>query len=141
MRSFAGPVALLVALLGCASDPSAGTDTRHLLAEGALGPYSGSVQSGGFCFASGKIGERGGTFEREVNTCIDAVVAELARSGLDLSDVVESTVYLTDIGRYDELNRIYAERFPSPYPARACVQVAALPGRARVEIKVTARMR
>ena len=45
--------------------------TRHHPAQGALGPYSGSVEAGGFVFASGKIGERGGTFEEEAN-CIYA---------------------------------------------------------------------
>ncbi len=107
---------------------------------GRLGPYSGSVLAGDFCFASGKIGsDRSGTFEREVETCIDAVEAELARSDLDLGDVVEATVYLTDLGQYGKFNAIYSNRFPAPYPARACVQVAALPGNARVEIMVRAR--
>ena len=114
------------------------TATHHRDAEGALGPYSGSVEAGGFVFCSGKIGERGGTFEMEFETALDAVEAELERSGLDLSDAVNVTVYLTDMKLYKELNRIYARRLPEPYPARTTVGVAALPGSARVEIHVMA---
>lgn len=114
---------------------------EHLDAEGALGPYSGAVVAGDLVFVSGKIGERGGSFEREAETAIAAASAELARLGLDLSDVVESRVYLTDIDRYAEFNEIYARLFPAPYPARACVAVAALPGGARVEVQVVAHTR
>ncbi len=114
---------------------------RYLEAEGAIGPYSGSALAGGFCFAAGKIGERGGSFEKEVETAIDAVAAELARSELDLGDVVSTTVYLTDMGRYQEFNAIYARRFSKPYPARTCVAVRELPAGAAVEIQVVAARR
>lgn len=118
---------------------SACAGTQHRTDEGALGPYSASVAAGGFVFVSGKIGERGGTFEHEVETAIDSVEAELDDNGLGLGDVVEARVFLTDIERYAEFNAIYARRFPAPYPARACVAVAALPGGARVEVQVVAR--
>lgn len=108
-------------------------------APGALGPYSGSVRAGGFVFVSGKIGERGEGFEREVVTALDAVEAELERAGLGLRDVVAATVYLTDLDRYAELNALYGARFAEPYPARVCVEVSRLPGDAQVEIQVTAR--
>ena len=49
------------------------------------------------------------------------------------------TVFLTDLGLYKELNRIYARRFPEPYPARTTVAVSRLPGNARVEISVIAQ--
>jgi 2-iminobutanoate/2-iminopropanoate deaminase len=113
--------------------------TRHLEAEGALGPYSGSVVSGDFVFASGKIGTRGGSFAQELETALDAVEAELARSGVGLGHAVDVTVYLTDMALYPELNDIYARRFPAPYPARTTVGVQSLPGGARVEIDVVAR--
>ncbi len=121
--------------LGCISRAS----VRHLPAEGALGPYSAAVVSGHFCFVSGKIGERGQGFAHEVETAIDAIEAELAREELTLADVVVATVYLTDMERYAELNAIYSERFSAPYPARACIAVAGLPGAAQVEIMATAR--
>ncbi|MFT4537911.1 MAG: 2-iminobutanoate/2-iminopropanoate deaminase [Planctomycetota bacterium] len=110
----------------------------HFEAVGAIGPYSGSVALNGICFAAGKIGVRGEGFEREVETAIDAVEAELARSGMDLSDVISATVYLTDMQRYAEFNEIYARRLPAPYPARTCVAVRELPAGAAVEIQVVA---
>ncbi len=130
---------LLTLLPACQSD-SAPPPPRpvHMAAEGAFGPYSGSVLWGGFCFASGKLGERGGSFAREADTAITAVQTELERSGLGLADVVMCTVYLTDIDRYAEFNEIYAHRFNEPYPARVCLAVKELPGNARVEIQATA---
>ena len=121
---------------GCAAP---GGRTEHHAAEGAIGPYSGAVSAGGFVFVSGKIGERGAGFRREAETAIERVREELARLGLDLSHVVEARVYLTDMERYAELNEIYARLFPAPYPARACVAVAALPAGAQVEVQVVAR--
>ncbi len=112
---------------------------EHRADPNALGPYSAAVLSGDVAFLSGKIGERGGTFEHEVETTIDAVEAELRALGLGLGDVLSATVYLTDMNDYKRFNAIYASRVPAPYPARACVAVAALPGGARVEIQVVAR--
>ena len=136
-----GTLSLLLAL-SCACRAMEGhSETVHKPAEGAIGPYSGSVLAGDFCFAAGKIGRRGDSFQTEVHTAIDAVEVELARSGLRLKDVVSATVYLTDMARYPQLNEIYSERFPAPYPARACIAVRELPAGARVEIQVIARRR
>lgn len=142
MRTIVFLPILLASLLcpGCQS-PHVGSaaPSVHLAAEGALGPYSGSVLAGEYCFASGKIGKRGESFRVEVESTIEAVALELARSGLELGDVVSATVYLTDMALYSELNEIYAENFPAPYPARACIAVRELPAGARVEIQVIAR--
>ena len=113
---------LLVSLLAACAAP-----TQHFAAEGALGPYSGSVVSGGFVFCSGKIGTRGGSFEMEFETALDAVEDELERHELDLGDVVATTLYLTDMALYKEANRIYARRFPSPdhvYASKKAPQAA-----------------
>ncbi|MHC4992391.1 MAG: Rid family hydrolase [Planctomycetota bacterium] len=125
-----------VVLAGCQAP---GSDTEFLPATAAIGPYSGSVRSGDLCFVSGKIGQRGGRFEQEATTAIDAVEAELARSGLDLGDLVKVTVYLTDMNLYGPFNEIYADRLEPPYPARVCVAVRELPAGARVEIAGIAR--
>ena len=112
--------------------------TDHVPAVGALGPYSAAVASGDLVFLSGKIGKRGGAFAEEVGTAIDAVEKELQGLGLGLRDVLSVNVFVTDMDLYAELNAVYAERFPKPYPARTTVGVAALPGGARVEIQAVA---
>ena len=111
----------------------------YMHADEPLGPYSGSVLSGNFCFVSGKIGDASGSFEAEVSGALDALEQELSRAGLTLYQLVQVTVYLTNIDYYEEFNEVYAARIPEPHPARAVVQVDALPGDARVEIQATAR--
>ncbi len=115
------------------------TLTVYQQAQRPLGPYSGAVLSGDFCFVAGKIGERGGSFEHEASTAIDAIEGELARAGLSLAHVVQVTVYVTDISNYHDFNKVYASRFDEPYPARAVVGVDDLPGQARVQIQALAR--
>ena len=113
--------------------------TRHQLAEGALGPYSDAVIAGDLVFVSGKVGPAGVSFAEQAQGAIDRVEASLATAGLTLADVVSVTVYLTDMDRYAEFNEIYAARLPAPYPARACVAVAELPGERLVEVQAVAR--
>ncbi len=136
-------LALALTLSSCAVHLDAGArrspGLRHHRAEGALGPYSTAVESGPFLFLAGKIGERGGSYAREVETAIDAVEAELERHDSSLSEVVCVTLHLTDMERYGETNELYAAIFPAPYPARTCVEVTRLPGDARIEITVIAR--
>jgi len=128
----------LASLLGACSAKES-QPTLYRPAVGALGPYSGSVTSGGLVFVSGKIGTPGGSFTQEVQTALDAVERELARSGAALSDVISVTVYLTNLDLYGEFNDVYAQRFDRPYPARACAEVSRLPGGARVELQVIAQ--
>lgn len=136
------PISFLLLLLllsnGC---QMGGGRLLHRDAPGALGPYSGSVAYDDLIFVSGRIGQRGGSFENEVMTAIDSIEEELARAGSTLADVVQSTVFLTDLDRYGEFNTLYGQRFGPPYPARACIQVSRLPGDARVEIQVIAARR
>ena len=134
-----------VMLAACAGhDHAAAHNERaveHLPAQGAMGPYSAAVTAGDLVFLSGKIGERGGSFEREVETTIDALEAELRRLDLGLGDVTAVTVYLTDMSTFAEMNGVYGKRFPEPWPARTTVAVAGLPGGARIELSATARRR
>lgn len=128
---------LLLALVpGCAAPR-----TDHLPAAGALGPYSAAVSSGDLVFLSGKIGKRGGAFAEEVKTAIDAVEADLHSVGLGLGDVLSVNVFVTDMALYAELNALYGEKFPKPYPARTTVGVDSLPGGARIEIQAVAARR
>ncbi len=114
-------------------------ETVFVTDPGALGPYSAAVQMGDLALISGKLGERGGSFEHEVQTCLDAVEQILVGMDMSLADVIETRVYLTDIEQYAAFNAIYAQRMTAPYPTRTCVAVAALPGGARVEVQVAAR--
>lgn len=114
----------------------------HLEAKNAVGPYSAAVVAEGrLVFLSGKIGTPGGAFADEMNAALDAVATDLTRAGATLADVVSVNVFLTDMALFDEMNRLYAARFPSPYPARTTVAVAALPKGARVELQAVARLR
>jgi 2-iminobutanoate/2-iminopropanoate deaminase len=118
-------------------------------APAALGPYSQAkgVRLGerSILFLSGQVGidpatgrfAEGGIMPetRQVMANLQAV---LAAAGATMGDVLSVTVYLTDMADYEVFNRIYAESFQDIPPARACVQVAALPKGARVEIACVA---
>ena len=129
-------VTSLSIILGCAGRAH---DLEHRRAPGALGPYSGSVASGDLIFVSGQIGQRGGSFEEEVRTTLNNVEARLDEAGASFDDVVQATVYLTDMDNYAAFNEIYAARLGDPFPARVCIEVSRLPGDARVEVQVIAR--
>lgn len=112
-----------------------------------VGPYSQAVALGDWIFASGQIPldpATGKIVEGEIEAQTEQVLrnlrAVLAAAGASLSDVVKTTVYLTDLGLFARVNALYAEHFVSdPAPARATVQVAALPLGAQVEIDCVAR--
>ncbi|MHC4141977.1 MAG: RidA family protein [Planctomycetota bacterium] len=129
--------ALAVPVLTACFPLESGTVYMH--ADAPLGPYSGSVLSGDFCFVSGKIGDANGSFEAEASSAMTALEQELSRAGLTLYQLVQVTVYLTNIDNLEAFNDVYAARVPEPYPARVVVQVDALPGDSRVEIQATAR--
>lgn len=110
----------------------------------AIGPYSQGVRAGELVFVSGQIpadpatGQLNGkTVAEQTDQALRNVAAVLAASGSSLARVVKTTVYLTDLGRFAEMNEVYAEHFKGaggPFPARATVQVSALPKGAQVEI-------
>ncbi len=114
-------------------------------APGAIGPYSQAVMAGGFLFLSGAIpleaatGEivQGG-IEAETRQVLLNVKAVLSGAGLDLDDVVKTTVYLSDISLFTRMNKVYGEFFSTPYPARATVEVSALPKGVALEIDAIA---
>ena len=118
--------------------PTGCSTVRHNAAAGRLGPYSASVSHGDLCFVSGQIGDDRSSFEAEVRSCLNKVSAELKRAGTSLDRLLSVTVYLKDMGRYAEFNRVYGELLPEPFPARACIAVADLPGGANVEVQVVA---
>jgi 2-iminobutanoate/2-iminopropanoate deaminase len=112
----------------------------------AIGPYSQAVVAGDLVFLSGQIAldpDRGrlveGTIEQETRQVLKNLAAVLAAEGLGLDAVVRTTVYLTDLADFPRVNQTYAEFFVEPFPARATVQVAALPRGARIEIDAIAK--
>lgn len=110
-------------------------------APAAIGPYSQAIHAGGFIFYSGQIPldpESGQIVEGGIVEQTQRVMANmqaiLHASGRDFSDIVKTTIYLTDLADFATVNEIYGECFDDVPPARACVQVAALPKGAAVEI-------
>jgi 2-iminobutanoate/2-iminopropanoate deaminase len=111
----------------------------------ALGPYAQAVVAGDLVFCAGQVGIDpatgrlvAGGIAAETTRTIENLRAVLAAAGLGLADVVKTTVWVVDLGEFAVLNDVYGRFFPAPHPARATVQVAALPAGARVEIEAIA---
>lgn len=85
---------------------------------------------------SGKLVEGG--IENQTRQVFKNLSAVLEAAEMDFSNVVKAVVYLTDLADFSEVNKIYAEQFKENPPARSCVQVAALPAGAQVEIELIA---
>ena len=111
-----------------------------------VGPYSQAVAHAGFVFASGQIPldpRTGSLVPGEIEAQTERVIANLAAvleaAGSSLARVVKTTVYVTDLALFARINAVYARHFTGPVPpARATVQVAALPLGAAIEIDVIA---
>jgi 2-iminobutanoate/2-iminopropanoate deaminase len=114
-------------------------------APAAIGPYSQAVEAGGIVFLSGQIPldpVSGVLVEGDIAAQTDRVMRNLQgvlrAAGLDFSNVVRTTIFLVDLGDFAQVNEVYGRRFPTDPPARATVQVSALPRGARVEIDAIA---
>ncbi|HEX8790692.1 MAG TPA: RidA family protein [Polyangiaceae bacterium] len=117
-------------------------------APGAIGPYSQAVKSGDLLFLSGQIpldpatGQLvTGDITAQTRRVMDNLRAVLGAAGCSFADVVRTTIYLVDLGHFTAVNEAYGSYFEAPYPARATVQVAALPRGAQVEVDVIAHVR
>lgn len=112
----------------------------------AVGPYNTAVIFGETVYMSGMIGidpqvqkpVEGGTLAQaaQIFKNIELVLGEL---NLTMDDVLKTTVYLTDIKEFGEVNKLYAEAFAPNFPARTCVEVSALPMGLSIEIECIAR--
>lgn len=114
-------------------------------APAAIGPYSHAVLAGDFLYTSGQIplvpetGKLAGdTVEEQAEQVLNNLAAVLASAGMTFADVVKTTVFITDLKDFAAINAIYARRFPKDPPARSCVQVAALPAGAKLEMELVA---
>ncbi len=111
----------------------------------AMGPYSQAIIAGNLVFCSGQVPidpATGKLIEGDIGTMTRRVLknlqAVLEAAGSSLAQVIKATVFLADMNDFQAMNAAYAEFFPSEPPARSTIQVAALPGGARVEIEVVA---
>ena len=114
-------------------------------APAAVGPYSQAIEANGFIFASGQLPidpstnafAEGGVKEQTRQSLTNARNV-LAAAGVDLSHVVKTTVFLSDMDNFAAMNEVYAEFFKEPYPARSAIAVKALPNGALVEVECIA---
>lgn len=111
----------------------------------AIGPYSQGVRIGRFLFVSGQIpiepatGEVvSGDISAQTRQVLKNIQGVIEQAGGSMKDVIKTTVFLTSLSNFSDMNSIYGEFFKEPYPARATVEVSALPKGVDVEIDAVA---
>ena len=110
-----------------------------------IGPYSQAVEAGGILFVSGQVAinpatgtiEAGGVRE-EAEQVMKNLQAVLYEAQMDFYNVVKTTIFLSDMTHFNDVNEIYSSYFTGDYPARETVAVKGLPKNVNVEISVTA---
>ena len=110
-----------------------------------IGPYSHAVQFGNMLFVSGLVGKHPVTGElmladikTETTQVMENVKGILTDAGMDFTNIVKTTIFLTDMNNFASVNEVYGSYFKGDYPARETVQVSKLPLNVNVEISVTA---
>ncbi|WP_394690612.1 RidA family protein [Hoeflea sp.] len=111
-------------------------------APAAIGPYSQAMRIGDLLFVSGQLPIDPATGEfasadalGQMRQCLKNIAAIAEAAGTDLSRTVKTTILLSDLSGFAELNEEYGKAFQAPFPARACYEVSALPKGALVEIE------
>lgn len=110
----------------------------------AIGPYSQGLDAGNIVFVSGQIpvnvetGAMAETIEEQTAQSLNNVKNILAANGLTMANVIKTSVFLSDLNDFAEMNKVYETFFTAPYPTRSCVQVAAIPKGAKIEIECIA---
>ena len=110
-----------------------------------IGPYNQAVRTGNLLFVSGQIPLDTATgniissgIQDETQKVMENLEAILKEAGLSFGNVVKSTIFITDMAQFAQINEVYGRYFPEQAPARECVQVAGLPKGVNVEISVIA---
>jgi 2-iminobutanoate/2-iminopropanoate deaminase len=110
-----------------------------------IGPYSQAVVAGGFLFASGQIALVPATgelvtenVEAETEQVMQNIKAILTEANIDFSNIVKTTIFLSDMALFARVNEVYGRYFTGTYPARETVAVKGLPKNVNVEISITA---
>jgi 2-iminobutanoate/2-iminopropanoate deaminase len=114
-------------------------------APAAIGPYSQAIKANGFLFISGQIpiDAASGQIEAvditsQTKTVLNNIQGILNAEGLEMTDVVKTTIFLTDLADFTRVNEIYGKYFSQDPPARSTVQVQALPKGVKIEIEAIA---
>lgn len=114
-------------------------------APGAIGPYSQAIEVGDFIYTSGQIpidpttgAFAEGGIKEQTRQSLQNIKAILEEAGSAMEKVIKTTVFLSDMNYFADMNSIYAEFFSEPYPARSAVAVKTLPKNALIEIEVVA---
>ena len=113
-------------------------------APAAIGPYSQAIQMGDFLFTSGQLGilpetgELAQGVEAQTEWALKNLGAILTEAGMSYANVLKTTVFVADLADFAKVNAVYQKFFENAYPARSCVQVAALPKGGLVEIECIA---
>jgi len=111
----------------------------------AIGPYSQAIQAGSLLFLSGQIpidpktGElTGGDIRQQTQRVLENIKGLLESQELEMEDVIKVTIFLKDMGNFNQVNEVYATYFSSSPPARSTVEVAKLPRNVEIEIEAIA---
>jgi len=110
-----------------------------------IGPYNQAIKTGNLLFVSGQVAIRPSTGEmansdiiEETHQVLQNLKSILAEAGMDFSNIVKTTIFLSDMSLFSHVNEIYAKYFDGDFPARETVAVKGLPKNANVEISVIA---
>ncbi|MDF1683219.1 MAG: RidA family protein [Legionellaceae bacterium] len=135
----------IILLTNLSLNAVAGNLKKDIMTENApapIGTYSQAIQSGNITYISGQIGivpKTGelvsGVFSEQVNQVLKNIASVVKVAGGTMNDLVKVTVYLTDLNDFGEVNRAFEQFFSEPYPARAAIEIKALPKKAKVEIE------
>ena len=113
------------------------------LAPAAIGPYSQAIDLGDLVFTSGQIpvapdGSVSTDITQQTHQALKNLKAVLEAAGSSMEKVVKTTVFISDMDQFGEINAVYEQYFTKPFPARSCVQVAKLPKAVGIEIEAVA---
>ncbi len=109
-----------------------------------VGPYSQGFYINGLLFISGQVPIKAdgelveGNIEEKTKRVIENISAILSGAGMEIGDVVKTTIYLKNISDFDRVNEVYARYFGKTRPARVCVEVSNLPKNAEIEMEAIA---
>ena len=115
-------------------------------APGAIGPYSQAIKAGGFLFTSGQIpldpatGALPEGAAAQARQALTNLTNLIKASGADVKKTVKTVVFIKNMDDFAEINKVYAEFFSEPYPARSCVEVARLPKDVLIEAEAVVEL-